>query len=538
MAENKAWILCWSPVSQIVILLLIIYCIYRRGCPKPIPGIPYNAEALNNFMGDVTIRPRPDGQAPRDWLGGLGNRHNYPLVQIFVGPFARPSLILFDYWEAYDICHRRTKEFDKSSRNTDIFALIVPNNHGAMKSADPRFRSNKELVKDLMSPTFMNQVSAPELHKKALSLIQLWRLKMDKANGRSFEAGRNISDYASDAILSASFGQSHETTLVSTQIEHVKRTAVDIPDSMDEPTWFMQGFTKLGKYYKTKDGFLRKKVQQSVSKMSSSSEEGIRSALDHLIMREVKAAAKTGREPQVTSLQITDEMMGYIVAGYETSSATISWAVKYLTDFPNLADTLRRHLHVVYQEAREENRYPTASEIVRIRAPYLDAFMEETFRYILGHWVPKGTTIWFYNHGPGFLKPEIKAHDVRPSRSSQADKQRVHPWPEDDIDNFKPERWLRPKAGVDKAKLATDVQDHNYSDFDFDKKAGPIMTFGAGPRGCFGQRLAHLELRIFLVLILWEFELLPCPESLNTFTPVHGTSTHPRDCYVRLKLLV
>ncbi|RYP22091.1 hypothetical protein DL765_001850 [Monosporascus sp. GIB2] len=315
------------------------------------------------------------------------------------------------------------------------------------------------------------QVSAPELHKKTLSLIQLWRLKMDKANGPPFEAGRNISDYAFGAILSASFGQSHEATQVSTQIEHLNRAAVDVSDSMDEPvqftrapfpldyeairqvvdsigitiratfprqkTWFMQRFTKLGKYYKTKDEFLRKGPA------------------------------------------------------------------------------------VFYQGARDENRYPTANEVVRIRAPCLDAFLEETFRYmptsplllretvvdtqILGHWVPKGTTIW-------------------PTSSVST------PWPEDDIGKFKPERWLRPKAGVDKAKLATDVQDHNYSDFDFDKKAGL--------RGCFGQRLAHLELRISLVLVLWEFELLPFPESPNTFNPVHGTSTHPRDCYVRLKLLV
>ena len=44
----------------------------------------------------------------------------------------------------------------------------------------------------------------------------------------------------------------------------------------------------------------------------------------------------------------------------------------------------------------------------------------------------------------------------------------------------------------------------------FDSTAGPQLAFGLGPRGCYGRRMAFLQLRIFTVLLIWKFELLGC----------------------------
>jgi hypothetical protein len=57
-----------------------------------------------------------------------------------------------------DICTRRHKEFDRGHSNKNIVGLVAPNFHFTMESRDPQFRANRELVRDLMTPKFLQQV--------------------------------------------------------------------------------------------------------------------------------------------------------------------------------------------------------------------------------------------------------------------------------------------------------------------------------------------------------------------------------------------
>lgn len=68
----------------------------------------------------------------------------------------------------------------------------------------------------------------------------------------------------------------------------------------------------------------------------------------------------------------------------------------------------------------------------------------------------------------------------------------------------------------------------------FNALAGPHLAFGLGPRACFGRRLAYLQMRIFVVMIIWNFQLQPCPEELSSFKAVDKMSSQPMQCYVRL----
>ncbi|KAH7304362.1 hypothetical protein BKA65DRAFT_416261, partial [Rhexocercosporidium sp. MPI-PUGE-AT-0058] len=56
---------------------------------------------------------------------------------------------------------------------------------------------------------------------------------------------------------------------------------------------------------------------------------------------------------------------------------------------------------------------------------------------------------------------------------------------------------------------------------EFSVAAGPLLTFGIGPRGCYKRRLAYIELRIFLTLIMWTFELEKYPLNLNGYASVN-----------------
>ncbi len=92
------------------------------------------------------------------WMISQNAKLDAPLVQFFGMPFAKPTLILSDFRESQDILLRRTKEFDRSSMTIGSLGTVIPDAHIAMRSADTRFKGNKELLRDLMSPGFLNKV--------------------------------------------------------------------------------------------------------------------------------------------------------------------------------------------------------------------------------------------------------------------------------------------------------------------------------------------------------------------------------------------
>lgn len=89
-------------------------------------------------------------------------------------------------------------------------------------------------------------------------------------------------------------------------------------------------------------------------------------------------------------------------------------------------------------------------------------------------------------------------------------------WHHTDLDKFDPERFLRKD------------RDGNVQ---YDGSAAPMQSFGAGVRGCFGRRLAYVEMRVVYTLMLWNFELL----SQKTDWRAHDSLSHqPREVVVRL----
>lgn len=168
VAMDAAFPLAQLPfaVSAIIVgLLSVLYLAYQRALPTPLPGIPYNEDAAKRIMGDAAelAEVRKNGGLPRAWFLKQNPKHNSPIVQLFLAPFSKPTLVISDFREAQDVLLRRGKEFDRGARHIDTFRGIVPWHHIAMKTSDPQFKANRELVKDLMTPNFLNTVSCPLL---------------------------------------------------------------------------------------------------------------------------------------------------------------------------------------------------------------------------------------------------------------------------------------------------------------------------------------------------------------------------------------
>jgi hypothetical protein len=273
----------------------------------------------------------------------MARRHNSPIVQFFFPPFKGPSVAVVDYHEAHDILTRRTKEFDRGTRSAQIFNTVLPNHHIAMKTTDHRFKGNKDLVKDLMTPSFLSQVSAPAIYDKILELVDLWELKAEVAQGRPFPAFEDISEATIDIILAVSFGFDHSRSITKRHVESLSAqpkivpldstTPVELPRpalspeihalvvvnqslhlSINSPLpglhhWIMKK-TKWRREFELKEDIITEQVDKSIKRLTApdSASSDIKSALDHMILREVSAAQKAGKKPDFNRPSMRDEV--------------------------------------------------------------------------------------------------------------------------------------------------------------------------------------------------------------------------------------
>jgi cytochrome P450 len=231
------------------------------------------------------------------------------------------------------------------------------------------------------------------------------------------------------------------------------------------------------------------------------------------------------------------QLFGLLVAGHDTTSTTLHWSVKLLAANQAVQSNLRTQLRSTFSSAHAERRVPTAQEIATCQNHYLDACIEEINRcaatasfasrtairdtVLLGHFIPKGTKIACMTAGGGVLEPAFEIDDkLRSEQYHKAGGGKAGTWDVRDLKKFDPQRWL-----VRDKETGTEV---------YDSTAGPHIAFGAGLRGCFGKKLAYLELRLAIVLIIWHYELLPVPEEYATWEASDQLTHCPLQCYVKL----
>lgn len=147
---------------------------------------------------------------------------------------------------------------------------------------------------------------------------------------------------------------------------------------------------------------------------------------------------------------------------------------------------------------------------------------------ILGHLVPKGTLVFVANKGPSFTEPAFDINENLRSESSRtalkdgrSRSYDVQDSKDKQMGAFLPERWL--------------VTNEQTGEDAFDPAAWPTIPFGLGARSCFGRKLAYMELKMLVTLLVWTFEFLPCPDDISSYKDVQGGTRKPVQCYVSLK---
>ncbi|KAF2172646.1 hypothetical protein M409DRAFT_16608 [Zasmidium cellare ATCC 36951] len=554
-------------------IALLGYACYRAALPRPLPGIPYNKKSAQRLLGDAPdlFKYKAENGDLFSYVAKMAVEMNEPVFQVFMQPMGRPWVVIMDPRETHDILTRRIKEFDRSKFFGQIFSSMLPKFHVHMPTGD-EWHAHRRLISDTMAPTFLNQVAGPQMWDSMSSMVELWKEKARLAEGRPFSAFHDCHNTTLDIIWAATFGggMGPNTTRAKRLAEVDKLElgsnvdkAVDFPEPQDPPAfksittlvdsmtipvnsiipapahWFALNTDRtLINARRKKDQLIRAKLREAQEKFSHVAKDdvestaGLKCALDLVVSKELKMAQKEGRTADLDSQALQDELFGFLLAGEDTTSTALCWALKYLTSQQDVQTKLRNTLRENFKGAHEARRTPSIEEITSKSVPYLDAVIEEANRIgpivpasarqtlkdveVLGYQIPAGTDVFMFINGPGYLMDPLPVEEHKRSKNSQANKDKIPAWRDPAL--FMPERWLD-KNG------------------DFNPNAGPFNTFGAGPRGCFGRKWAHLELRIMLILIIWNFELLPTPKELSSFRSYDGVTHGPERCYVRLKAL-
>ncbi|XP_031649862.1 sterol 26-hydroxylase, mitochondrial isoform X2 [Oncorhynchus kisutch] len=170
---------------------------------------------------------------------------------------------------------------------------------------------------------------------------------------------------------------------------------------------------------------------------------------------------------KMTNKEVYGSVTELLLAGVDTTSNTMMWAMHLLSRYPNEQDTL-------YQEVSHcvpGDKIPSAQDVNRM--PYLKAVIKEALR--MYPVVPMNARIMVENDiiiGGHFFPKKDEKTFPEPSK-------------------FKPERWLR----------------------DGRVRPNPFgsIPFGFGVRGCVGRRIAELEMYLALSRIIKLFEIRPDP---------------------------
>ncbi|WVQ69524.1 uncharacterized protein L199_007744 [Kwoniella botswanensis] len=467
-----------------------------------------------------------------------------PICQIRLGPFAH-MVVITDYMEMESLLLRRHQSLDRSSQTTSLFKTILPRALLTLKSA----------------------LTMPNITRSAQDLARLWEKKNDLSRGRSWQAEKDLESATMDAICGMAFDKSWD--VVPSYINRLERInahteggtvemgdrdemifRLEAPD-LAKSTWYIfkavpvqspfpaltHFFTRLKPSYlyhvKRIDDFLSDRLYEARQRILTTSLEVAWEVADNTLDLLVAKRMQQGDEA-MSDDEIKQELLQYLLAGTETSSTTLAWWCKFMTNNPSIQTKLRGHLLERLPENSDKNI--NFDDLSPANVPYLEAVVHETLRVartaggflrdtkedmmILGHHIPKGTTLAFPTSiGYEDCSPVDHKRPKSPGTESQHttdhdQKRRVGYWDYGTGHIFDPERWLT-------------------EDGRFNPIAGPSLPFSLGQRRCFGKNLALLELRVFIAQLNLSFFFAPIPADQNRFDRLDDVISHPKDCFIR-----
>ncbi|EGO03072.1 hypothetical protein SERLA73DRAFT_176590 [Serpula lacrymans var. lacrymans S7.3] len=543
---------------------LVLSLIYRFALwaltPRALPGIPHYPVRPFGDIGRIIKHVKETGFRTT-WFNVVSKELG-PIAQVMLGPWNK-SIVLSDIQEIEDILLRRAKEFDRSDDMVNRFHGFLPHGQIALKT-DAEFKVHRRFLTPAMTQKYLSAMT-PGMSWNARELYRFWDSKRGYLNNEAFDPTNDFELSITDTLSELTFGQSfgliaEQRTYAGEKAAELKAKGVKIaPADIVGPsselhesnnmllkyagltinsltprlTHFLHSIRpsyRHAKSYVWK--FLESKITEARVKAQTASVEDANCVVDLIAGLEKQDGLKDVKMPME---EFTDELFTYMIGGTETTAVALRWVVKLLAAHPDVQRRLHDELISagIPSALDEDAPLTTFADVSSDKTPYLEAIANEVLRFcklanittrealcdtvILGHPIPKGTTVFFTITGTSFSETH-RAKEIHASLDpvrSKTSIRRFRYWG-DDAEKFVPERWIDAEGK-------------------FDGRAGPNLAFSTGPRGCYGQKLAMLDLKLYLAILGATFFLDKIPKSLDGWDINEGLTLSPKQSYVVLK---
>ncbi|KOX72548.1 putative cytochrome P450 6a20 [Melipona quadrifasciata] len=183
----------------------------------------------------------------------------------------------------------------------------------------------------------------------------------------------------------------------------------------------------------------------------------------HMLMELKEHPEKMGDNKLKDSLLVA-QVFGFFIAGFETSSTTITNALYELALNPNIQDKLRQEINEHFAKHNGEFKYENMKDL-----KYLDKVYKGLFVLMLT--IPKRIMVWI---------PILAIHRDPDN------------YPNPDV--FNPERFSEESIAA--------------------RHPMTFLPFGDGPRNCIGGRFADCQIKVGLVTILRKYKVDACEKTM------------------------
>ena len=441
-----------------------------------VPGFPLWGQTFTIISEEV-------GVPQRRW-----HKQHGPIIRYFLF-FGQHRVSLVDDEALKQITVKNSYTWQKTPTYKRLLCLLI--GEGIVTAeGDVHVQQRKALAPGFS--TSSTKSLSPIFWRKALQLSKLWRTELEKKNAAasSIEVSDWLDRTTLDIIAQAGFGTGIDSLSHPDTPMRVAYTRCSLCETAWDRLFFgLQYLTSLAIYLPmrskreiigarhTLEGIASEIIRNKQSKKSQtlSSEKDIIS----LIVRDNSTASA-----KMTFETMRDQVMTFIGAGHDTTSAGAAWTLHLLSKNPAIQDRLRaeirEHMPFLFLPHTREDEAQLA-KIDEDRLPYLNNVCRESLRYIppvpltarmnsaddqlCGYHIPAGTTVAMFSNTINRIP---------------------HFWGET-ADVFDPDRWDR---------LPDTYTPNAY------------MTFSQGPRSCIGKKFAETEIKTLLccLLSLFRFE--------------------------------
>ncbi|XP_015170050.1 abscisic acid 8'-hydroxylase 1-like [Solanum tuberosum] len=197
--------------------------------------------------------------------------------------------------------------------------------------------------------------------------------------------------------------------------------------------------------------------------------------LQSLVKKHGKDAPEGDDDDKLTDKQLKDNILTLLVAGHDTTTAALTWLLKFLQENPAVLERLREE-HREIQARKQGTLDLTWSEVNNM--PYTAKVISETLR--MATILP-----WFSRKAAQDF--EIEGCKIKKGWSLNLDVVSIHRDP----------------------KIFPNPEKFDPSRFDDPLKPFSFLGFGSGPRMCPGINLAKLEISVFLHHLVCRYKWTP-----------------------------